>query len=100
GIFMLEDVAGDCARHAAHVVEGKVVGDKAAPAVGTEFDLGHGIRRSLFAARCSQIQVPRSTWDDHPKGCREQLTTNSERLSHKFLQLLLIQMLYHFADIL
>ena len=51
GIFVLEHVAGDCARHTAHIIEGKVVGDQAAPAVGSEFDVGHGasFAKSSFA---------------------------------------------------
>ena len=37
-VFMLEDVGGDGGRHAAHIVEGEVIGDNAAPTVGAEFD--------------------------------------------------------------
>src|SRR5208337_1377719 len=56
GSFVLEDVDGDGSRHATYVVEGEVVGDQASPAVGTEFDLGHGLppiagRRSLVIGR-------------------------------------------------
>jgi len=49
--FMLEDVAGYCSGNTAHVGEGEVVGDKTAPAVGSEFDLGHSWL--LVAHRCS-----------------------------------------------
>ncbi len=42
GVFILENVGGDGARDATHVVEGEIVGDEAAPAVGAEFDFRHG----------------------------------------------------------
>src|ERR1035437_3200600 len=86
GIFVLEDVTGNRSGHAAHVVKGEIVGNKAAPAVGTEFDLGHS--PSLVVSRWSLVVR---------KGL---LTTSDQRPSHQFLQLLLIQMLHHFADIL
>src|ERR1035437_129794 len=51
GIFVLEDVTGNRSGHAAHVVKSEIVGNKAAPAVGTEFDLGHSRRWSLVVSR-------------------------------------------------
>ena len=39
GIFVLEDVGGDCTCDAANIVEGEVVGDHATPTIGSEFDL-------------------------------------------------------------
>src|SRR5450759_39379 len=39
--FVLEHVAGNRSRNAAHVMESDIVGNKAAPAVGTELDVGH-----------------------------------------------------------
>ena len=46
---MFENIASDCACHAAYVLECEIVGNKAAPAVGTEFDLGHS--QSLVFSR-------------------------------------------------
>src|SRR4029077_18996582 len=69
GVFVLEDIACDCAGNAAHVLESEVVGDKAAPTVGTEFDLCHG-SSSLVAGRWSlatplRIVIPSEARDLH-----------------------------------
>jgi len=40
-VFAADDVAGDGVRHDARVRVGEIVGDDAAPAVGTEFDRSH-----------------------------------------------------------
>src|SRR5581483_3323272 len=53
-IFILENVRGDGARHPAHVFESEVVGDDAAPSVGSELDLRRHLQmllRSASAAR-------------------------------------------------
>src|SRR5260370_35385420 len=39
GILILQDIGGDSAGYAAHVLEGVILGDHAAPAVRSEFNL-------------------------------------------------------------
>ena len=63
GIFVLEDVAGNRASHAAHVVESEIVGNEAAPTVGTEFDLGH---EWIVVSRWSLV-VRNTLPERHPK---------------------------------
>src|SRR5258706_14755556 len=46
-VFILEDVASDRARNAPDIIESKVVGNEAAPAVGAEFNLCHWRRWSF-----------------------------------------------------
>ena len=43
GLFRAHDVARDRVRHHAHVVEGEILGDHAAPAIRAEFNLAHGL---------------------------------------------------------
>ena len=44
GVLVLVNVVRHGVAHAAHVVEGEVVGDDAAPAVGAEFDWSGHVR--------------------------------------------------------
>src|SRR5208282_3075285 len=84
---VLEDVRCNGARNPPHVVESEIVGNEAAPAVGTEFDLGHRGRwssvvgRSLYAVRRSQMQIPRFVRDDFKRTLR---TTDDQRLTTAF----------------
>ena len=71
GGLVLEHITRNRSSHAAHVIESKIVGDKAAPAVGAEFDFAHG---------SSSLVTP--GW------------------SHQLMQLLLIQMFHHFTNVL
>ncbi len=48
-VFMLMDVVGDGVADATHILEGVVVGDNAAPTVGSEFDLGHKEQLAISA---------------------------------------------------
>ena len=53
GIFMPQHVSGNPARHAAHIIEGKIVGDEAAPAVSAKFDVVESLvvgRQSSFGS--------------------------------------------------
>jgi hypothetical protein len=54
---VFKHIAGNRASNQSDVVKGEIVRNQAAPTVGTEFDLGHGVefRRSLFVVRRSRI---------------------------------------------
>src|ERR1700723_1391187 len=49
---MLQNVCCDRARHAAHVIEGEILGDDASPTVGTEF---YGSSHLLVVSRWSSV---------------------------------------------
>jgi hypothetical protein len=84
-VLVLKNVRGDRAGDAAHVVEGEVVGDNAAPSVGAEFD-GHnkllitGCQPNCFFGPGSALRA--------------------DAFLRKRLQLLFVQMLDDFADVL
>ena len=57
GIFMPQNVGRNPARHATNIVEGEIVGDNAAPAVGAKFDhmQSHCSRRSSVVSGHSRV---------------------------------------------
>src|SRR4029077_142655 len=62
GVFVLEHVRSDRTRHSAYVLKGVIIGDDAAPTVGTELDLGHKsfeLGASSFELRASRFKYCR-----------------------------------------
>src|SRR5205085_6797961 len=57
GILVFKNVSGNGACHATHVLECKVVGDEATPAVGAEFDFCHAVLGSRFSVTCGMVHV-------------------------------------------
>ena len=94
-LFMTQNVGGNSARHPAHVVKSKIVGNQAAPAIGAKFDIaviGLVIGRQSLASRLLQgLDMA----DD-----RGPTTNDYLRLLHQISQLLLVQILHYFSDIL
>ena len=75
GVFVLEHVRSDRARHSAYVLKGVIIGDDAAPTVGTELDLGH---KSFELGASSYERASRSKYcrQSIPRAC----TTSREGL--------------------
>src|SRR5581483_2074055 len=92
-VLVVEHVRGDRAGDAAHVVEGKIVGDYAAPPVGAELDVRHSCV-GLLAMTCDPLTSPELGLDAGDSGSVDKPSSN------QLLQPFFVQVFDDFADVL